>query len=79
MNATATQRIIELSQPRKDRDKDRRFKSSTRKTQIHRSCSSKIRDLSTSKEVNHNAKAKRFALSGKDKSEMTNLFQGLLR
>lgn len=78
MDVAATQRIIELSQPRKNCNKDQHFKSLTHKTRIHRSCNLRIRDLSTSKEVNHNTKAKLFASSGKDKSEMTKLFQGFL-
>ncbi|XP_072745225.1 uncharacterized protein [Anoplolepis gracilipes] len=75
LKAIATQRIIELSQPRKDRH----FKLLTRKTRIPRSCNSRIRDLPTSKEVNYSAKVKRFTLSGKDKSEMAKLHQRFLR
>ncbi|KAL6449006.1 hypothetical protein ACFW04_000610 [Cataglyphis niger] len=37
LKAIATQRIIELSQPRKNCNKDRHFKSLTRKKRIHRS------------------------------------------
>jgi len=75
-NTAATQRIIELSQPRKDR----RFKLPTRKTQIDRSCNLRIRGLFKSKQMDHSrVKAKSLDSPEKDKLDKTKLFQKSLR
>lgn len=75
-NAAATQRIIELSQPRKDR----RDKLPRRKTQIYRSCNLRIRDLSKSKQMDHSrVKAKLFDSPKEDKLDAKKLFQETLQ
>lgn len=76
VNAAATQRIIELAQPRKDRH----FKLPRRNTQIHRSCNLRIRGFSKSKERDQSRiKAKLLDSPEEDKLDMTKLLQGSLR
>lgn len=75
-NAAATQRIIELAQPRKDRC----FKLPRHKTQIHRSCNLRIRGFSKLKQRDHSrVKAKLFDQPEKDKLDITKLLQVSLR
>lgn len=79
VNAAATQRIIELAQPRKDRH----FKSVPRRnTQIHRSCNLRIRGFSKSKQrvsCQSRVKAKLLDSPEEDKLDMTKLLQGSLQ
>lgn len=73
-NVAATQRIIELSQPRKDR----RYKLPGRKTQTHRSRNLRIRGLSKLKlQMDHShVKAKLLDSPEEDKLDTKKLLQG---
>ncbi|XP_018393652.1 PREDICTED: uncharacterized protein LOC108772589 [Cyphomyrmex costatus] len=76
LKAIATQRIIELSQPRKDRC----FMLSRRKTQIHRLCNLRIRGLSKLKQMDHSdIKAKLLNSPEENKLDMTKLLHESLR